>query len=159
MPWDTGAPQSFHGQNRMNAAALFGYENKTYFGAAHVCHPMITEIVEEAYRARTPDFAWNAAFKFRDRDQFWSVSAHDHVALSSARAVVFDRPQEDWQHFSVRFCREGTPQALRRKLKIIAGHKVALTCLNYLESVIAKVPDTMAYIDRATGPAQSFERT
>jgi hypothetical protein len=30
-------------------------------------------------------------------------------------------------------------------------------CINYLEAVVAKVPDAMRYLSEATGPAAAFE--
>lgn len=149
---------SFHDQNRRNGVKLTGWNEDRYFAAAHVAHPMRTDVLEELWRDRLPDFARNAAFRFRNRSQFWPVSAHDHHALLTDRATVYARPKRDWLHFSVKFCRTGEPAEIEAKLKTVADHKVLLSCVNFIEQVASKVPNAMGYLDAATGRAQPFER-
>lgn len=157
-PWSDAPEKLLPHQARKNGAALCGQRGKPYFIAAHVCHPMLTEVMEETFHDKLPDFARNAAYRFRDREQFFPIAVHNHIALGSGRAVTYDRPENDWLFFTVKFCTHGTPSQIISKLEHMAHHKVSMACLNYLESVIEKVPNALDYLDKATGPAAAFER-
>jgi hypothetical protein len=43
------------------------------------------------------------------------------------------------------------------RLKSLADGTMRFACINYLEAIVAKVPDAMRYLSEATGPAAPFE--
>jgi hypothetical protein len=111
--------------------------------------------MEELFEEFQPAFLANAAYRFRNRKQFWPISAHNHLLLKSDRARVV-KPS-DSAHFSVRYCLTASPDAIEARLKQLADGTTRMTCINYLEVVTAKVPDTMRYLSEATGPPAPFE--
>ena len=119
-------------------------------------YPLLRPVMAELFEEFKPAFLANAAYRFRNRKQFWPVSAHDHLLLKSDRARVV--PPTNWAHFSVRFCRTASPEALEARLKQLADGTMRFACVNYLEAVVAKVPDAMSYLSTATGPAAPFEK-
>ncbi|HET6758107.1 MAG TPA: hypothetical protein VFH20_02410, partial [Propionibacteriaceae bacterium] len=40
----------------------------------------------------------------------------------------------------------------------LADGTIRMACINYLEGVVAKVPDAIGYLSEATGPAAPFEQ-
>lgn len=148
---------SFHGDNKLAAARLCGHDASWFFSSAHVPYPMHKSILEAAYNALLPEFARNAAFRFRNRTQFWPVAIHAYFAIQRDRAEIFSA-QRDWEHFSVNFCKVGTPSQTARKLDNIANHRVKLACINYFEKIEEKVPAALSYLERATGARLGFEK-
>jgi hypothetical protein len=61
-------------------------------------------------------------------------------------------------HFSVRYCQTASPDALEARLKQLAEGTTRIACINHLEAVVDKVPETMRYLSTATGPAAPFEK-
>ena len=112
--------------------------------------------MEELFDEFKPAFLANAAYRFRNRTQFWPISAHDHLLLKSDRARVVQ--PRNTAHFSKRFCLTASPDALEARLKQLTDGTMRMACINYLETVVDKVPDTMRYLSQATGPAAPFEK-
>jgi hypothetical protein len=96
-----------------------------------------------------PAFLANAAYRFRNRTQFWPISAHNHLLLKSDRARVV-KPS-DSAHFSVRYCLTASPDAIEARLKQLADGTTRMTCINYLEVVTAKCPIRCAISRRRLG--------
>ncbi len=111
--------------------------------------------MEELFEMFESAFLANAAYRFRDRRQLWTISAHDHLLLKSKRARVVKSHSS--AHFSVRYCLTASPGALEARLKQLADGTMRFACINYLEAVVDKVPDGMRYLSDATGPAAPFE--
>jgi len=44
--------------------------------------------MEELFDEFKPAFLANAGYRFRNREQFWPISAHNHLLLKSDRARV-----------------------------------------------------------------------
>ena len=103
-----------------------------------------------------PAFLANAQYRFRSREQFWPISAHDHLLLKSDRAQVVN--PRNTAHFSKRYCLTASPDALEARLKQLTEGTMRMACINYLETVVDKVPNTMRYLSKATGPAAPFEK-
>jgi hypothetical protein len=61
-------------------------------------------------------------------------------------------------YFSVRDCLTASPAVLEARLRELTEGTVRMACINYLETVVDKVPDTMRYLSKATGPAAPFEK-
>jgi hypothetical protein len=61
--------------------------------------------MEELFEKFEPAFLANAAYRFRDRRQLWTISAHDHLLLKTNQARVV-KPHSS-AHFSVRYCLSG----------------------------------------------------
>ncbi len=112
--------------------------------------------MEELFDEFRPAFLANAGYRFRNRKQFWPISAHDHLLLKSGRARVV-KPSNS-AHFSVRYCFTASPEALEARLKQLTEGTMRIACINYLEAVLDKVPDGMGYLSKATGPAAPFEK-
>jgi hypothetical protein len=111
----------------------------------------------ELFEKLEPAFLANAAYRFRDRRQLWTISPHDHLLLKSNRAQVVKSHSS--AHFSVRYCLSASPDALEARLKSLADGSVRMACINHLEAVVGKVvPDATRYLSEATGPAAPFEK-
>jgi hypothetical protein len=147
---------SFFGSNKLLGAEMLGYTSEHFFGCAHVLYPMLRPAMEELFEEFKPAFLTNAGYRFRNRQQFWPISAHDHLLLKSDRARVVQ--PTNWAHFSVHYCQTASPEALEARLKQLADGTMRFACINYLEAVLAKVPDAMRYLSTATGPAAPFEK-
>ena len=157
--WKEQPPErgiSFFGSNKLLGAEMLGYTSEHFFGCAHVLYPMLRRAMEELFDQFKPAFLANAAYRFRNRKQFWPISAHDHLLLNSDRARVV-KPRNS-AHFSVRYCQTASPEALEARLKQLSGGTTRFACINYLEAVLDKVPDAMSYLSTATGPAAPFEK-
>ena len=157
--WKEQPPEggiSFHGTNKLLGAEMLGYTLEHFFGCAHAIYPLFRTAMEELFEEFKPAFVANAAYRFRSRKQFWPISAHDHLLLKSDRARIVQ--PSNWAHFSVRYCQTASPEALRTRLRQLSDGTVRLACINYLEAVVAKVPDAMRYLSEATGPAAPFEK-
>jgi len=157
--WQEQPPEggiSFFGSNKLLGAEMLGYTSEHFFGCAHVMYPLLRPAMEELFEEFKPAFLANAAYRFRNRKQFWPISAHDHLLLKSDRAQMV--PPTSWAHFSVRYCMTASPDALEARLKQLADGTMCFACVNYLEAVIDKVPDAMRYLSTATGPAACFEK-
>jgi Stealth protein CR2, conserved region 2/Stealth protein CR1, conserved region 1 len=158
--WKENPPKegiSFHATNNLVAAGMLGYTLEHFFVEAHgAASPMSRPALEELFEEFRPEFLANAAYRFRSREQFRPVAAHDHLLLKSDRARL--EQVKNSLHFSVAFCKTASPEAIETRLKQLADDTVRLTCINYLEAVVDKVPDAMNYLSAATGPAAPFEK-
>ena len=116
---------------------------------------LLRPAMEEMFDGFKSAFLANAAYRFRDRKQFWPISAHNHLLLKSDRARVIKSATR-------RFSRCATARRQARtilvRLKQLADGTKRMTCINYLEAVVDKVPDAMSYLSEATGPAAPFEK-
>jgi hypothetical protein len=146
---------SFNGGGKLLGAQMLGYTQELFFSSDHMNYPMLRPAMEELFDEFKPAFLANAAYRFRNREQFWPISAHDHLLLNSDRARVM-KPRNS-AHFSVRYCLTASPEAIEARLKQLAGGTMRFACINYLEAVLEKVPDAMQYLSEATGPAAPFE--
>jgi hypothetical protein len=147
---------SFNGGGKLLGAEMMGYTEDLFFSSNHMNYPMLRPAMEELFEEFKPAFLANAAYRFRNRNQFWPISAHDHFLLNKGLARVV-KPRNT-AHFSVRYCQTASPDALETRLKQLAGSTTRFACINYLEAVVAKVPDAMSYLSAATGPAAPFEQ-
>ena len=91
---------------------MIGYTSDHFFSSGHTIYPLLRPAMEQLFEEFKPAFLTNAAYRFRDRSQFWSISAHDHLLLKSGRARVV-KPR-DTAHFSVRYCQTRARTPLRR---------------------------------------------
>jgi hypothetical protein len=146
---------SFHVSNKLLGAELLGYTPEHFLSSAHAIYPLLRPAMEELFEEFKPAFLTNAAYRFRSRKQFWPISAHNHLLLKSDRARVVQ--PRDSAHFSVRYCLTASPDSLEARLEQLTEGTTRMACINYLEAVIAKVPDAMHYLSRATGPVAPFE--
>jgi hypothetical protein len=146
---------SFNGGGKLLGAEMLGYRPERFFSSAHAIYPLLRPAMEELFEEFKPAFLANAAYRFRNRKQFWPISAHDHLLLKSGRARVV-KPRET-AHFSVRYCLKTSPDVLEARLKQLADGTMRIACINYLEAIIDKVPNAMDYLSQATGPAAPFE--
>jgi hypothetical protein len=147
---------SFHVGNKLHGAEMLGYTSEHFFSSAHMIYPLLRPAMEELFEEFKPAFLTNAAYRFRDRKQFWPISAHDHLLLKSNRAKAVKIHSS--AHFSVRYCLTGSPDDLEARLKQLADDTIRMACINYLAAVVEKVPDAMRYLSEATGPAAPFEK-
>jgi hypothetical protein len=147
---------SFNGSNKLLGAQMLGYTSDHFFSSGHVIYPLLRPAMEELFERFKPAFLANAEYRFRSRKQFWPISAHDHLLLKSDQARVV-KPRNA-AHFSVRYCQTASPDALEARLKQLAEGTTRIACINHLEAVVDKVPETMRYLSTATGPAAPFEK-
>jgi hypothetical protein len=134
---------------------MLGYTSEHFFSSGHVICPLLRPAMAELFDQFKPIFLANAEYRFRNRKQFGPISAHDHLLLKSDRAQVV-KPS-DSAHFSVRYCRTASREALEGRLRQLSDGAMR-ACINYLEAVVDKVPDAMDYLSKATGPAAPFEK-
>jgi len=146
---------SFNGGGKLLGAEMLGYTPELFFSSNHMNYPLLRPAMEELFEKFKPAFLANAAYRFRNRKQFWPISAHDHLLLNTGRAQVV-KPRNT-AHFSVRYCQTASPADLEARLKQLADDTVRFACINYLEAVVDKVPTAMQYLSAATGPAAPFE--
>jgi hypothetical protein len=147
---------SFNGGGKLLGAEMLGYTPKLFFSSDHMNYPMLRPAMEELFEEFKPAFLTNAAYRFRNREQFWPISAHDHLLLNSNRARVA-KPRNS-AHFSVRYCQTARPKAVEARLNQLADGTMRFVCINYLEAIVEKVPDAIRYLSTATGPAAPFEK-
>jgi hypothetical protein len=147
---------SFHGSNKLLGAEMLGYTPEHFFSTHHVIYPLLRPAMEELFEEFKPAFLTNAAYRFRNRTQFWPISAHDHLLLNSDRAGVME-PRNS-AHFSKRYCLTASPDALEARLRQLADRAMRMACINVLDAVVDKVPDALRYLSEATGPAAAFEK-
>jgi hypothetical protein len=147
---------SFHGSNKLLGAEMLGYTPEHFFSSGHVIYPLLRPAMEELFEEFTPAFVANAGYRFRNHQQFWPISVHDHLLLKSDRArVVAPRKMA---HFSKRYCDAASPDVLEARLKQLTDGTMRMACINYLEAVMHKVPDAVRYLSEATGPPAPFEK-
>ena len=146
---------SFNGGGKLLGAEMLGYPPERFFSSAHVIYPVLRPAMEQLFDEFKPAFLANAEYRFRNRRQFWPISAHDHLLLKSERARVV-RPRNT-AHFSVRYCLTASPEALEARLRQLSDDTMRIACINHLEAVLDKVPDAMDYLSEATGPAVPYE--
>jgi len=147
---------SFHGSNKLLGAEMMGYSRQHFFSPIHVVYPMWRPAMEQLFERFKAEFLANAAFRFRDRSQFWAISLQNHLLLKEGWAEVI-KPS-DALHFSIRRCRTEEADQLLGRLKQLQSERIVMTCVNYLEAVVEKVPEAMEYLAAATGPAAAFEK-
>ena len=147
---------TFNGLNKLLGAEMLGYTSEHFFSSGHVICPLLRPAMAELFDQFKPIFLANAEYRFRNRKQFWPISAHDHLLLKSDRAQVV-KPS-DSAHLSVRYCRTASREALEARLRQLSDGTMRFACINYLEAVVDKVPDAMDYLSKATGPAAPFEK-
>lgn len=149
--WNEVEKLSFHSLNNRQGAEFTSFKDKKFFKAIHVAHPMLKSIMSNAYQANQEAFIKNASFRFRNRKQFWPISVHNHTAFEKKLAKR-KRDGNDWVHFSVAFCRDAEPEAIRQKLNALSRKDKKLGCLNYSEAVVEKVPNALKKLQRVTAP-------
>jgi Stealth protein CR2, conserved region 2/Stealth protein CR1, conserved region 1 len=146
---------SFFGTTKLLGAEMLGYTPEHFFSSGHVIYPMLRPATEERFETFQSAFLANAAYRFRNRKQFWPISAHDHLLLKSDKARGVD--PSDAAHFGKRYCLTASPEALEARLEQLADGTMRMACINYLDLVVDKVPDAMRYLSTATGLAAPFE--
>jgi hypothetical protein len=132
---------SFHGSNKLLGAKLLGYTPEHFFSSGHVIYPLLRPAMVEMFEKFKAAFLANAAYRFRNRQQFWPISAHDHLLLNSDRAQVAELPRS--LHFSKRYCLTASPNDLEARLKQLTDPTIRMACVNVLEAVVEKVPDAI----------------
>jgi hypothetical protein len=147
---------SFHGSNKLLGAEMLGYTPELFFSSGHVIHPLLRPAMEQLFEEFKPAFLTNAEYRFRNHQQFWPISAHDHLLIKSDRARVVE--SQDSAHLSKRYCQTAGADALEARLKQLLESTIRMACINEFEAVVAKVPDAMRYLSEATGPAAAFEK-
>jgi hypothetical protein len=150
-----GGVISFHGSGKLLGAEMLGFTSELFFSSGHVIYPLLRPVMGALFEEFKPAFLANAAYRFRSREQFWPISAHDHLLLKSDRARVVE--PRDAAHFSVRYCLRASPDAIEARLEQLADGTMLMACINCLEAVVDKVPDAMRYLSKATGPGAPFE--
>ena len=153
---------SFHASNKLLGAEILGYTPEHFLSSAHAIYPLLRPAMEQLFEEFKPAFLANAEYRFRDRKQFWPISAHDHLLLKSDRAQVV-KPR-DSAHFSVRYCLTASPDALEARLEQLTEGTMRMACINYLEAVIERCPMRCTICRRRPGqprPSKSriLERT
>lgn len=149
--WNEIDKLSFHSENNRRGAMFSAYRDSKFFKAIHVGYPMRKSVLAKAYEADKGAFVTNASHRFRSRKQFWPISLHNHLAMSQ-RLAKRHRGGSDWVHFSVAFCRDASPGEIRKRLNALARKDKKLSCLNYSEAVLEKVPDALRTIEKVTRP-------
>ena len=147
---------TFNGHNKLLGAEMLGYTSERFFSSGHVIYPLLRPAMEELFEQFKPAFLANAEYRFRDRKQFWPISAHDHLLLKSDRARVV-KPR-DAAHFSVRYCLKANPEVLEARLQQLTDGSTRIACINHLQAIVDKVPTAMDYVSQATGPAAPYEQ-
>jgi Stealth protein CR2, conserved region 2/Stealth protein CR1, conserved region 1 len=61
---------SFHGSNKLLGAAMLGFTPEHFFSTHHVIYPLLRPAMEELFDQFRPPFLANAAYRFRNRNQF-----------------------------------------------------------------------------------------
>ncbi|OLO03653.1 Stealth CR1 domain-containing protein [Salinicola socius] len=150
--WNEVEKLSFHSLNNRQGAEFSPFKDDKFFKAIHVAHPMRKSIMANAYEANREAFIKNASHRFRNRRQFWPISVHNHLAFAQKLAKR-KRDGNDWVHFSVAFCRDAEPEAIRHKLNVLSRKDKKLGCLNYSEAVVEKVPDALKKLQKVTAPS------
>jgi len=113
--WKEQPPEgeiSFFGSNKLLGAEMLGYTSEDFFGCAHVLYPMLRPAMEELFEEFTPAFLANAAYRFRNRKQFWPISAHDHLLHKADRARMVQ--PSNWAHFRCATARRRARRLSRR---------------------------------------------
>lgn len=154
----TGRPKkgdSVHGSNKLLGARMLGYTPEHFFSSGHVIYPLLRPAMEELFEKFKPTFLATAAYRFRNREQFWPISAYDHRLINSDRGRVVKLSPS--AHFSKCRCLTASSSKLEARLKQLAEPTIRMACINVLEAVVEKVPDAMRYLSQATGPAARFE--
>lgn len=150
--WNEVEKLSFHSLNNRQGAEFSPFKDDKFFKAIHVVHPMRKSIMINACEENQEAFIKNASHRFRNRKQFWPISVHNHLAFSQ-RLAKRKRDGNDWVHFSVAFCRDAEPAAIRQKLGTLSQKNKKLGCLNYSEAVVEKVPDALKKLQKVTTPS------
>ena len=114
---------SFFGATKLLGAELLGYTSEHFFSPNHAIYPMLRPAMEELFEEFQPAFLANAAYRFRSRKQFWPISAHNHLLLSTDRARVVK--SETSAHFSNHYCVTASPAVARSAAEAAFGRKVA----------------------------------
>ena len=135
---------------------MLDYTPEHFFSSYHVIYPFLRPAMEELFEEFKAAFLANAQYRFRNHQQFWPISAHDHLLLKADRARVAE-PRNS-AHFSKRYCQAATREALETQLKQLTEGPMRMACINDLEAVVDKVPDAMRYLSQATGAAAPFEK-
>lgn len=144
-----------HSRNKLHGARLAGSDPARLFSSAHVAYPMSRTLMESLFEQHHDAFIRNAAYRFRDRDQFWPISLHDHVALSTGLAV--NAGVEDVKLLRDQVAKEETPARLSRLIDKMRDSNVVMTCINALDQIELKLPDIRLRLDGLTGPPAPFE--
>ena len=156
--WDDrsrGGPISFHSHNKIAAAAMLGGGVDHFFSPGHVIYPMRRSVMETLH-ARFPEaFRRNARSRFRRKRQFWPIGLHDHALLESGEAVA--TPGGDGFNFSVWLCKTASAEDLTRRFDNLRADGIRMICLNYMEALMAKLPDLETRLAALTGPPAPWE--
>lgn len=149
--WETGKKLTFHAENNRQGAAFSLFNKEKFFKAVHVAHPLRKSIFEAAYAENPEIFEKNASYRFRSRKQFWPISLHNHRAFNLGMATI-KNTGSDCVHFSVDFCRDAEPSAIKKRLSLLKKRRVKQACINYMEAVSEKVPEVMSTLESVTSP-------
>lgn len=147
---------TFHGENKVRGAERAGYSRARFFSPGHAVYPMRIAPLVESYSANPETFAENARPRFRERGQFWPVSFAQHRLI--AENAVETRPPDDVVHFPVTWTALASEAEIARRLWWLRKPQVKMTCINFMEEVLRKVPDAWERLAVATGPAAPWER-
>jgi hypothetical protein len=140
---------TFHAGNKLHGAEMLGYTSEHFFSSAHMIYPLLRPAMEELFEEFKPAFLTNAEHRFRDRNQFWPISAHDHLLLKSNRAKVVKIHRS--AHFSVRYCLAASPEDLEARLKQLADGTMRLPASTISRRSPTKCPTRWTICRRRPG--------
>lgn len=86
--WSQVPRVSFHGDNKILAARMLGFDAARFFSPKHVIYPMRVSVMADLFAAFFPAFMKNAAFRFRSREQFWPISLFNHKIIRDSAAEL-----------------------------------------------------------------------
>jgi hypothetical protein len=137
---------SLHENGILNGALMMNFDNKIFFKQAHAPYVLIKSHLENLYKLHKEQFEKNAAYKFRSREQFLSVSLFYHKCIIDKKYII--KYTKDYLHLSEIECKASPEEVLINSLKKINKRKYKFICINDLGSLKIKIPDFKNYFPK-----------
>lgn len=125
--------RTMHPLAQMRAARLAGFD-KWYFHTPHLPHPVRTSTLATFFECDPEAFTKNIGYRFRDANQYWSISLAYHLEINNDRAVLTGAgdaaPINGERHSAA---------TIRKRLNAVRRGQLRFLCLTALERMDTSV--------------------
>ena len=146
---------TLHQLGLINASRMIWPETDHYFHLEHTINPLSRTLFEELHDSIGPGFLDNAAYRFRNAEQFQPVAGlFNHVLQKGIRT----RSKTSLFNYKLRTKSVRTNSiSFQLKSLLFRQNFYKTACLNDLQEQLKHCPNLLTWISKATGPPAPFE--
>ncbi|TVP72724.1 MAG: hypothetical protein EA339_05540 [Rhodobacteraceae bacterium] len=142
-------PALFNHFTQINAAQLAEFDPAHMWASAHVVHPLRRPLLEALFARHRAAFEASITHPFRDLRQFQPMALHNMAAIRAGHSVHLQT--KDYAHLRSGAVIDFPLDQVRAYLHQATTGQNKFLCINDLPQLEASLPESRAWLARATG--------